>query len=695
MGIGFIDVRQLCRNLWSIGRRALRDGATAISGALPGSHGSSNSPDVRPKVFERGVLGMEHVQEKNTQRLLLVEDEAIIALGEKKMLERSGYQVTVAGSGQRAVEICRDSGGKIDLVLMDIDLGDGLDGTEAAQEILKSYDLPLIFLSSHTEPEVVEKTEGITSYGYVTKSAGITVLLASIGMAFKLYEAKQVIWEKSMELEAAYEEMSATNEELTSLNDELFNREKALQLSEERYRTLFDNMRDGFAYHRLVLDESGRPQDYLFIKVNPAFAKLSGLENVEGRRISEIVPGINASDPELLARYARVALGGAPESFEIFVEALQEWFAVNVYSPEPGYFVTVFSRTSQQHTLDEASADRQHFIDRILETTPNLIYIYDIKEGKNTYCNKEILSFLGHTAEEIRTMGTELFAKVLHPDDMELVRAHHQRMAVAADQAVLVCEYRMRHASGDWRLLRSSDTVFRRDEDGSVREILGTTSDISAQREHEAMLQRQAKENETLLYELRHRIKNNLNLIINLIDLGMDKIPDPGHRQTCRDAQARIQSMSKIYESLYNSGDLDTIDLGAYVEDFSQRLLEIYQLQEGAVRLQLEVMKLPYSSKKAVPLGLALNEAIVNAVKYAFAPGAEGVITVKLQRENGSAILQISDSGVGLSAGYLPEGSPGVGHALIANLLEQIGGQASIGNGPGGGAEITLRFPVD
>ena len=78
----------------------------------------------------------------------------------------------------------------IDLILMDINLGNGMDGTDAAAIILKDHDLPVVFLSSHMEPEVVAKTEKITSYGYVVKNSSITVLDASIKMAFKLFEAK-------------------------------------------------------------------------------------------------------------------------------------------------------------------------------------------------------------------------------------------------------------------------------------------------------------------------------------------------------------------------------------------------------------------------------------------------------------------------------------------------------------------------
>ena len=90
--------------------------------------------------------------------------------------------------GQKAIEAMKSSD-DIDLILMDIDLGEGIDGTETAEIILKEHDVPVVFLSSHTEPVVVDKTEKITSYGYIVKNGGETVLLASLNMAFKLYRA--------------------------------------------------------------------------------------------------------------------------------------------------------------------------------------------------------------------------------------------------------------------------------------------------------------------------------------------------------------------------------------------------------------------------------------------------------------------------------------------------------------------------
>jgi len=134
------------------------------------------------------------------KNILLVEDEAVIALMEKKNLEEYGYSVHLAYNGRKAIEIAFNNEITIDLILMDIDLGKDVDGTEAAATILQQRDIPIVFLSSHTEPEIVEKTETITSYGYVVKNSGIVVLDASIKMAFKLFDAHKELKKNNEDL---------------------------------------------------------------------------------------------------------------------------------------------------------------------------------------------------------------------------------------------------------------------------------------------------------------------------------------------------------------------------------------------------------------------------------------------------------------------------------------------------------------
>jgi len=122
-------------------------------------------------------------------KILLVEDEALIAEDEARQLEEAGYSVAVIHTGEKAIAFVRAHPTLADVILMDINLGKGMDGTRAAREILKEHDLPVIFLSVYTDRETVEKTALVSSYGYVLKTSGIAVLSASIRMAVNLHRA--------------------------------------------------------------------------------------------------------------------------------------------------------------------------------------------------------------------------------------------------------------------------------------------------------------------------------------------------------------------------------------------------------------------------------------------------------------------------------------------------------------------------
>lgn len=122
--------------------------------------------------------------------VLLVEDQAIIALAEAEVLRRRGYRVDTALTGEEAVEKAVQNE-RIDLVLMDINLGAGLDGTEAAERILASRALPIVFLTAYSDEQTVARVRNITRYGYVVKNSGDSVLISSIEMALELFAAHQ------------------------------------------------------------------------------------------------------------------------------------------------------------------------------------------------------------------------------------------------------------------------------------------------------------------------------------------------------------------------------------------------------------------------------------------------------------------------------------------------------------------------
>ena len=175
-----------------------------------------------------------------TKKILLVEDEALIAMTEAKMLEKHGFEVVTAYTGEKAVEAV-DSDPEILLILMDIDLGKGMDGTEAAGEILSHHNIPIVFLTSHSEKEMVDKVKGITRYGYVLKNAGEFVLLESITMAFELFNSNNCLKKENEERlrvektrDEYYRHLSSTFSAVDNL----------LALVDKNYRIILSNWKD-------------------------------------------------------------------------------------------------------------------------------------------------------------------------------------------------------------------------------------------------------------------------------------------------------------------------------------------------------------------------------------------------------------------------------------------------------------------
>jgi PAS domain S-box-containing protein len=131
--------------------------------------------------------------------------------------------------------------------------------------------------------------------------------------------------------------------------------EDALQVSETLYRSLFENMLNGFAYCKMLFDD-GKPSDFIYLMVNKTFETQTGLKNVTGKKVSEIIPGIQEEDPDLLDIYGSVAMTGEPRTFEIYIKSLSMWFSVSVYSPEKGYFVAIFDMITERKNSEEALA---------------------------------------------------------------------------------------------------------------------------------------------------------------------------------------------------------------------------------------------------------------------------------------------------------------------------------------------------
>ncbi len=277
------------------------------------------------------------------KKILLVEDEVIIALMQMQQLKKEGYDVIHVADGEEGFEVVNDSKESIDLILMDIDLGIGMDGTETAKKILEKHDIPIIFLSSRIEKEMVQKTEQITSYGYVVKNSGITVLDASIKMAFKLYEAnKRTEFQKEQlrtiihsigdaviatDIEGRITQMNPIAEELTGWNFVEANGKELLEvfnIISSKSRTRIQNPVEqvlatgniiGLANHTLLIAKNGQesPISDSGSPIRDSAGKITGVVLVfrdvtqeyriqlEQKRNSETIKHLNETLQELLS----------------------------------------------------------------------------------------------------------------------------------------------------------------------------------------------------------------------------------------------------------------------------------------------------------------------------------------------------------------------------------------------------------
>ncbi|MGD0960022.1 MAG: EAL domain-containing protein [Methylomonas sp.] len=210
------------------------------------------------------------------------------------------------------------------------------------------------------------------------------------------------------------------------LNDisKLEEAQQAFVESDRSYQTLFNNMLNGFAHCRMLF-RNGRPDDFIYLKVNKAFETHTGLKNVIGKKVSEVIPGLRESDPGLLDIYGRVALGGPPEQFEVYVEALQDWFSISVYSPEPEQFVAVFDVITKRKRAEEKLRHNEHQLRFITDHAPIFIAYLD-NEKRYKFVNQRYADLFGVQAAEIvgkhprQIIGEEAYARALPFMDMVL-----------------------------------------------------------------------------------------------------------------------------------------------------------------------------------------------------------------------------------------------------------------------------------
>jgi len=253
--------------------------------------------------------------------------------------------------------------------------------------------------------------------------------------------------------------------------------DEALRRSEQRLRSLFDSIDEGYCVCELVVDGSGAAVDYRFLEINPSFEEMTGLSDPVGRTALELVPDLERS---WIDTYARVGFGRETLRFEQGSEAMGRWFDVFALPMEPhGQFAIVFKDQTERRRAEQALRDNHAFVSELTSLVPGALYVFDLMEHRPTFVSQGAGSLLGYSPEELTALGDGLLSVLLHPDDAERLGRHLSAVARLEDGRSATIDYRFAHRDGSWRWFTSRDVVLRRGPDGEGRQILGIATDVT------------------------------------------------------------------------------------------------------------------------------------------------------------------------------------------------------------------------
>ena len=243
------------------------------------------------------------------------------------------------------------------------------------------------------------------------------------------------------------------------------------------------------------------------------------------------------------------------------------------------------------------------------------------------------------------------------------------------------------------------------DEAGHLHGVVKVLRDETERQKTDQALRASLAEKEALLKEIHHRVKNNLQVIVSLLSLQADQITDSAALEMFRDTQSRVRSIARIHETLYSSEDLAEIEFGEYTRVLVQDLFDFYSVSKDRLRYHLQLEDIAVSITQAIPLGLVLNELVVNCLKHAFPNAQTGMIRVSLRYvkedlragqmlDDASGELCVQDNGVGLPPDFNLEHAGSMGLYLVRILTRQLRATLNWESSQGRGTRICLQFPL-
>jgi two-component system, LuxR family, sensor kinase FixL len=490
--------------------------------------------------------------------------------------------------------------------------------------------------------------------------------------------------------------------------------EETLRISEERYRGIFENMLNGFAYCRMIF-ENGKPSDFTYLVVNRAFGELTGLHGVEGRNVSEVIPGLRETDPKLLERYGEVAITGVPARFEIFVESLMMWFAVSVYSPRKGDFVAVFDVITERKAAEQDLKKTMGMLSRAQSIAHVGSWQYDVNKNIIEWSD-ELYRIFGILPGQF-DLSLENIRSRIHPDDRE----KHDRIIAAAISTGHYDpeEYRIILPDGTFRYIAGYGDAETDEIRGSVH-IIGVVQDVTERRlaaeQREILIKSLEQKNaelERFTYTVSHDLKSPLITIRGFLGL-LEEDAIKGNIPQLKTDIDRISSAADKMQTLLT--DLLALSRIGRISDPPERVLfgtivqEAEELLAGLLRKRAVTIEIAPDLPEVYVDRTRIREVLVNLIENAqkfMGDQPEPEIHIGMIQKDEEPAFFVKDNGVGIEPQYQEkifglfekldartEGS-GVGLTIVKRIIEVHGGRIWVeSEGEGKGTTVFFTLPV-
>ena len=318
-----------------------------------------------------------------------------------------------------------------------------------------------------------------------------------------------------------------------------------------------------------------------------------------------------------------------------------------------------------------AAAELGHFFNLDLD----LLCIADVN-GRFLRVNPAWERTLGYGKNELDDLP---YVDFVHPDDRDATNQATSRLGRYESVEGFINRYKGK--DGSWRTLEWRATALD-------KRIYAAARDVTERQDSENRLRQALSEKETLLREVHHRVKNNMQIISSMLNLQDSEQSDSHLSDAINDAQGRIRAMALVHEELYRTGDFSSIPFMDYAKSMAASYS--YRMEDRFIQVMVEETDINLTMDLAIPCGLIMNELMTNCIKYAFASVRNPEIRIALTTTATGLELSVTDNGSGLPDGFDPSTNSHLGLKLVSSLAAQIGGELRCENRQG--ALFLVRF---